>query len=73
MNKQTKENWSSTNFKYGKDKNNLLDKANNLLCKFKGNEITDETLNGLITFVQFMSPQYDNFGQQLKALIFTNE
>ena len=33
--------------------------------------ITDETLKGVIDSVQFMSTQFDHFGQQLKSLVST--
>lgn len=66
MNKQTKLNWSCTSCQFGKNKNDTLDKTNRLLS-LNGNKITIETLNGVIKSVQFMSSQFDNFGQQLKA------
>ncbi|KAF0711660.1 E3 ubiquitin-protein ligase TRAIP-like [Aphis craccivora] len=72
LNKQAKDNWSCNTCKFSKeqDKNNLLSNTNKLLTS-KGNEITDETLNGVIDSVQFMSTQFDHFGQQLKSLVST--
>lgn len=47
-----------------------MSKTNKLITS-KGNEINDETLNGVIDSVQFMNMQFDNFGQQLKTLVST--
>lgn len=70
MNKQAKKIWSCTSSKFGRYKNNLLRKTNKSLTS-KGNEITDEILNGVIESVQNMSTQFDNFSQLLKALVST--
>lgn len=66
INISTKSNWSCSNCKCKKPSNSPI-----ILPKKKSTAITDETLRGVIESVNFLSSQFDDFGQQLKNLIST--
>lgn len=66
LSKATKSIWCCSNCKIKKTSNSI---ENSPPQPNKMNEISDETLKGVIDSVKFMSSQFDSFGKQLADLI----
>lgn len=67
LNKLSKEKWNCSSCKSNKGLNKLGN-----ICKTpvkNGANISEETLNAVVESVNFMSAQFDTFGQQLKDLV----